>query len=397
MQKISMHAAVFIVACAAALAGCGGHGGAIPARTQGTHISPADVKPAPMAVTKKLPSSAMHTVKPAADFSGSGWTQIPGAATQAAAAPDGSLWVLSTDPAGKDKYIWHYANGTWTNIPGEASQLAPAPDGSLFVINSGGGTYHYANGSWTALGGGAAALTVASDGSTYVASNDGSYTIWKNTNGSWSLVGGSGTLLAANLDGNTYTVPGGTVGPYGLFVVNSSGGIYYTDGTHPYLGFPGAASSVAPTNGGVYVLAYPINPNGNTIFYYDYTAGSWKQEPGSGVSVSANNTDIYVVSANGAIYTTKLGQPLSASPASISVLGTGSSNMQIFVVSGGVGSYKAGGYDSNVISVSADQYDPSQFDVTGVAAGSTTITITDGAGATLAVPVTVTTASGTVN
>jgi hypothetical protein len=283
------------------------------------------------------------------------------------------------------------------NIPGAASQLAPAPDGSLYVINSGGGTYHYSAGSWTALGGGAAAITVANDGSTYVASNDGSYAIWKNSGGTWSYVGGSGTLLAANLDSNTYSVNGGTVGPYGLFVMNATGGIYYTDGTHPYLQFPGAASSIAPTSGGLYVLAYPTNPNGNAIYYYDYKAGSWKAEPGSGISVSANTSSIYVVSANNSIYTTALALPLAANPSSISVLGTGSSNMQIFVVSGGAGAYKASGYDAGVISVAPDPADASQFDVTGVAAGSTTITITDGAGATLSVPVTVTTASGTVN
>lgn len=91
------------------------------------------------------------------------------------------------------------------------------------------------------------------------------------------------------------------------------------------------------------------------------------------------------------------GPALAASPASVNVMGTGSTNMQLFVVSGGTGSYTASGYDTSVVTVTQDTVDPSQFDVTGVAAGSTTITITDSAGSTLSVPVTVTTASGTVN
>lgn len=91
------------------------------------------------------------------------------------------------------------------------------------------------------------------------------------------------------------------------------------------------------------------------------------------------------------------GPAMSASPSTVNVMGTGSGNMQLFVVSGGAGGYKAGGYDTSVISVTPDAMDPSQFNVTGIAAGSTTITITDAAGSTLTVPVTVTTASGTVN
>lgn len=398
--RIGAAAAAFL--CIAMLSACGRNtasGPGLPA-TANTQ-SPANVKPAPMAATQRLPASAMRSVRPDTDFAGSTWTQIPGSATQAAAAPDGSLWVLSIDPAGADKYIWHYVNGTWTNIPGLATQLAPAPDGSLYVINSGGGTYRYASGAWTALGGGASAITVASDGSTYVISNSGSGAIWKNTGGTWSFIGGSGTMLAANPDPATYRLNGGSVGPYGLFVVNSAGSIYYTTGTSPYLQFPGGASAVAPSIGGLYVLGYPASSSGNTIYYYDYTAGTWKAEPGWGVSMSANTQAVYVVSASGAIYTTPLqppsGPPMSASPATVNVMGTGSANMQLFVVSGGAGGYKASGYDASVISVAPDAFDPSQFDVTGIAAGSPTITITDAAGSTLSVPVTVTTASGTVN
>ncbi|HEY5257868.1 MAG TPA: hypothetical protein VIJ12_05750, partial [Candidatus Baltobacteraceae bacterium] len=56
-------------------------------------VSPALIHAAPMAKTAILPSSVMN-VRPQSAIQGLNWTQIPGAASSAAAAPDGSLWVL---------------------------------------------------------------------------------------------------------------------------------------------------------------------------------------------------------------------------------------------------------------------------------------------------------------
>lgn len=132
--------------------------------------SPALIRPAPMAKTAILPASVMD-VRPQSAIQGLNWTQISGAASFAAAAPDGSLWVLSDQPSGPDKYIWHYVSGTWTNISGEASRLSVAPNGTLYAVNSGGGTYSYNGGTWTALGGGSSDISAARDGSIYVLSN----------------------------------------------------------------------------------------------------------------------------------------------------------------------------------------------------------------------------------
>src|ERR1700736_4794313 len=59
-------------------------------------VSPGSIKPAPMAHTEILPASAMKSpVSPNIPVSTLGWSQVPGTATAVAAAPDGSLWVLS--------------------------------------------------------------------------------------------------------------------------------------------------------------------------------------------------------------------------------------------------------------------------------------------------------------
>ncbi len=132
-----------------------------PHMTTPQSISPALIAPAPMAKTAILPSSVMN-VRPPTAIQGLNWTQLPGSASALAAAPDGSLWALSIQPSGADKYIWHYSGGTWTNISGLAAYLAVAPNGTLYAVNSGGGTYSYSAGTWTALGGGASGITAAS-------------------------------------------------------------------------------------------------------------------------------------------------------------------------------------------------------------------------------------------
>lgn len=269
-------------------------------------VSPALIKPAPMAKTAILPSSAMTSAyvrKPMAAINGLSYTQIPGAASYSAAAPDGSLWVLSTQPAGSDKYIWHYVNGTWTNISGLASRISVAPDGTLYAINSGGGAYSYSAGTWTAFGGGCRDLTAASDGSLYVISNVGGSdgAIWHYAAGSWTQVAGSGVRLAASWDSGSYTIPGGTITPDGLYVLNSAGSIYYL-GTGGYVQFPGGASAIAPMTGGVFALGYPANSSGNALYYYDLNSPNWSSQAGSGVSITTDGKTLYIIGASGGIY-----------------------------------------------------------------------------------------------
>ncbi len=222
---------------------------------------------------------------------GAAFTQIPGSASFAAAASDGSLWVLSTNPAGNDKYVWHYANGAWTNISGLASRLAVAPDGTLYAINSGGGVYAYHQSAWTALGGGASDLTVGSDGSIYVLSNGrpsgGDQALWRYSNG-WMQISGSGVRIAASRAAG------------GIYVLNSTGDVFYEN--RVVLHVPGASALAATKGGGLYVLAEPSYASGTSLYYSDLKASAYKPQAGSAVSVSSDGGKLYIVSASGGIY-----------------------------------------------------------------------------------------------
>ena len=269
-------------------------------------VSPGSIAPAPMAHTAILPASVMN-VKPQSAIQGQNWTQLSGSANFVAAAPDGSLWALSTSPAGADKNIWHYVSGTWSNISGLASRLSVAPDGTLYAINSGGGAYSYSGGTWTALGGGCSDITAASDGSIYVLSNGNSagsdQAIWHNVSGTWSQAPGAGVRIAASWDPNSFTLSNGTVSANGLYVLNSIGSIYYKNPNNSFVQLPGAASAIAPTTiGGVFVLGYPTNSSGTSIYYYDLNAQSWSVQSGAGVSISTDGTHLYAIGSTGGIY-----------------------------------------------------------------------------------------------
>lgn len=262
-----------------------------------------------MAQTQIQPSSAMD-VKPFQATQQPNWTQMSGSASLIVAAPGGSLWALSTLPAGPDKYIWHYVNGTWTNISGLASGLAVAPDGTLYAINSGGGTYSYDGSSWAALGGGSSDVAAARDGSIYVLSNGAAagadQAIWHYTTG-WTQVPGSGVHIAASRDPGSYVVSGGTVAGGGLYILNSAGNIYYENTDNSFVLLPGAASAISATGtGGFYVLGFPVNTNGNGIYYYDLNTPGYTTQNGSGVGVSGYGSTLYVLGSTGAIFTTPI-------------------------------------------------------------------------------------------
>jgi streptogramin lyase len=302
----------FAFAFSLALAGCSGsqkmtpqNGGVMLETPQS--VSPGSIVPAPMAKTAILPASMM-AVKPQTTILGPSWTQIPGVASSAAADPYGTLWVLSDQPSGPDKYIWHYANGTWTNISGLASRLAVSPaDGTLYAVNSGGGIYHYSNGAWAAIGGAATDVSVAIDGSFYVLSNGNApgrdQAIWHFANSFWSQVSGAGVKIAAPLDFQSYTLSSGVISGFGLYILNSIGSIYYENSNNSFVQLPGSASAVAPTtNGGVFVLGYPFSSSGNAPYYFDLSAPGWTSLSGLGVSISADSTHLYAVGSTGAIY-----------------------------------------------------------------------------------------------
>ena len=293
-----------------------------------------------MAQTAILPASAMKSpVHPDIAVPPLSWSQLPGTASAVAASPDGSLWVLSDQPSSSpDKYVWHYASGSWTNISGLAAHLSVAADGSLWAINSGGGIWHYAGGTWSSPGGGATnSITADTSTGVYVLSNGGAgpdRAIWHySPGGGWTQLNGSGTVLAANWDTNNFT-PGaggsGTINAGGVYILSSSGAIWYENSNLSFAQLPGAASAIAPTtNGGVFVLGFPSAPSGNQVYYYDLNTPAWNAQNGAGLLSISAGSNLYLISSSGAIYSAAL--PATGPVVSVVITTSGSASTSVTI------------------------------------------------------------------
>lgn len=363
-------------------------------------VSPALVKAAPMVKTPIQPASAMAGRHPAGAIVPQNWTSIPGSASWVTAASDGSIWVLSDQPAGPDKYIWHYAAGTWTNISGAASQIAVAPNGTLYAINASGGIYAYSAGSWSSPGGGAKSIATLSDNSIVVVSNAGSgdQGLWHNNGTSWEQLDGAGVGVYGSRETIGHTVGGNPVNPGGVYILNNAGEIYYENTDNSFAQFPEHASALASLPGGLFALGSGgISASGNPIYYFDLDTPGWTAQTGSGVSFAIGlDNELYVVSGDGAIYQTDTAtappNPLAVDPDPISLTQTGASSVTV-TENGFNGSITAVSSDTGVLTVTASPVTmtagTATVNVSAVASGSTTLTVSDGS-QTVVVPVHVT-------
>jgi hypothetical protein len=386
-------------------AGCshgGGSSGLLPGGGVTPPVTPQSVSPgtipaAPMAKTEILPASAMTTA-PHSDIAQPplSWTQVPGTASAVAASPDGTLWVLSDQPSSSaDKYIWHYASGVWTNISGLASRLSVAADGSLWAINSGGGIWHYVSGTWTSPGGGATnSITADSTNGIYVLSNGGSgpdRAIWHYSAGAgWTQLNGSGVVLAANWDTNNFPAGAGmtsAINAGGLYILSSSGSIWYENANLTFSQVPGAASAITPTtNGGFFVLGYPVAPSGNQVYYFDLNTPGFTAQNGAGLLSISAGSSLYLTSSSGAIYSAPLPAfgPVaniiitdsSGSPFTPVTLGTPKSVPLTIVEKDVNGKTITGTYASPITFTTLDQTGSTGLSVNSVSSSSTPVTMT---------------------
>ena len=64
---------------------------------------------------------------------------------------------------------------------------------------------------------------------------------------------------------------------------------------------PGTPAAAA-TLGGILVLGYPANANGNSIYYYDLSGPGWSTQSGAGVSISTDSAHLYVIGSSGGTF-----------------------------------------------------------------------------------------------
>jgi streptogramin lyase len=269
--------------------------------------SPGKIQAAPMRLVRGPALSSARAVRLHPRFLQNTlqFAQLPGTVTQAVVSPtDGSIFVLSNQPAGTDKYIYHYSNGTYTNIPGQAARLAISPYGDkLWAVNASGGIYAYtiATGQWSTLAGGAADITIGSDDAVYVLSNSGGdgrgdYPIWHYSGGIWTELNGSGMRIDAAWDPNTYQLTGGSFNPGGFYTFSASGQLFYFSPGVGFIQIPGKVQSIASVTSGFFAIG------SGSIYYYELASQTYTAEPGTAASLGANGSLLCAVTASDALY-----------------------------------------------------------------------------------------------
>jgi len=322
---------VFVVSCAIVIGGlssCAGVSGIRTASPRSTtpqivqlptpkSISPGTIVPPPMALVKSSSLQPGGSRRIRSAIRDPRWTLLTGGATRVAPAGDGSFWVLSPDgPNSSDKYIYHFVNGAWIEISGAATRIAPGFNGTLWAVNSQGGIYHY-DGAWTTIAGGAKdiAADVASAAShIFVITNTpGDAGIWEFNgiySGGWKQLPGGGTTIAADADLHVH----GSLTPGPFYVTNSFGEVYkanraYYGATLDYTKIAPTASRIAPTtNGGLFLLGFPVSPRERPITYYDLDTGTGTQLPGgaAAIDIAADGSTLYAISELFEIWSTPL-------------------------------------------------------------------------------------------
>ena len=266
-------------------------------------VNPASILVPPMH-SAMSPTSAMSERRPQDAAYQSQWTQISGSATEAYAAPDGSIYALSDQSAygGSDRYIWRYVNGQWFNLPGSAVRLAVGRDGKLWAVNSAGGIYFYQNNTWIGIAGGANDITVGSDGQPYVISNTAcnSYgcAIFKYTGSTWNELPGWAARVFANPDSKSYAYNGSVISG-GVYVINRQNQIFvYNPSINVWLSIAGGASPwLAPTeNGGIFALGTSLTAAGTRpIFYFDFITDTWTEFSGAASAISTDSVNLLAI------------------------------------------------------------------------------------------------------
>lgn len=69
-------------------------------------------------------------------FNGSSWEDLPGKATDIAAAADGTVFITGYEPTYYGHYMYRWNDYDWQKIFGEAVQVEAGPDGMAFHVNN---------------------------------------------------------------------------------------------------------------------------------------------------------------------------------------------------------------------------------------------------------------------
>jgi DNA-binding beta-propeller fold protein YncE len=221
------------------------------------------------------------------------WTKLPGAATDIAISPEGTVFILGTNRVDGGYAVYRWTGRGWAHMTGGGVAIAAGPHNSVWVIDNAGHIFRYISGGWQKMSGEASDIAAGADGSVYITGKEycgTGYSIYRFVapNG-WAKLTGCGTEIA--------------VSPHGKpWVSNSGGEIFRYDDSGRWTQVKGLATKIAPlSDSNIWVTGASYCSGGKKI--YHYIEGNWTQMPGCAddIAVAPDGT-IWVVNDSGEIF-----------------------------------------------------------------------------------------------
>ena len=225
--------------------------------------------------------------------------QVPGLAHDISVGPDGTPWVIGTQPRGNQGnfgiLFWNGRN--WADTGGGGLRIAGGPNGTACTCNSAGTIHLWERGAWSpAMPGGAIDVTVGPSGQICILGNDqvsqqGDYGLWHWSGQQWTPLGGGGVRLAMASDG-------------AVWVLNSNGEIWVYARQTWNGPLPGAGIDIGTgADGSVWLIGTnQVSPTGDRGLYR-WNGQDWAPTGGGGLNVSAGpDGRPWVTNANTEIY-----------------------------------------------------------------------------------------------
>ncbi len=212
----------------------------------------------------------------------SGWSRIPGGASDIGVGANGSAWLTAPNDT-----IWRYANGGWTQVAGAAYRVDVDPAGNAWVVNRAGAVFSWMGSTWLHRPGVTAKdVSIGSTGVVMVVDTDGKLQQW--TGSAWqALPSGNLQRVAVDARGYAWATDSTTVWAHdkaaGFVVAPPRATGFYEFGppvtilSAAYYGnneaLGSGATGFADVNGDGYDDIYAAHPTGINVLYNDKAGG----------------------------------------------------------------------------------------------------------------------------
>ncbi len=254
----------------AAVPGTSTQGGQHP-QTAGTPVGPA---------TGKEYVWAVNDAHQIFRWNGSGWTHIPGNATDVGVGAHGTVWITGTENSRFGHVIYRWMEDRFARTDGQALRLDVGPWGTPWVANRGGDIYRWVHKHWERLPGGAVDVGVGADGSVFIIGNrkieSGGNGIYHWSGSSWDKYPGAAVRIDVDTSGKPW-------------VVNANGDIFRWTGM-AWVQLPGKATDISVGPLGAWVTGTDRVPGGHGIYRWDEAIHNWRRVPGGATEISVGGS-----------------------------------------------------------------------------------------------------------